>query len=108
MLSCAQLFATPGTIAHQAPLSMDSPGKNTGVGGRFLLPGIFLTQGLNSSLLNWQADSLLLAPPGNDKADFVHGRVPQWGFVVGRRDRAQFCLHQGPVKNDNPRSRVCE
>ena len=41
-------FAIPWTIAHEpSPLV---PGKNTGVGGNFLLPGIFLTQGLNSSL----------------------------------------------------------
>ena len=30
----------------------DSPGKNTGVGYHALLQGIFLTQGLNSSLLH--------------------------------------------------------
>ena len=30
-------FATPWTIARQAPLSMDSPGKNTGVGCHCLL-----------------------------------------------------------------------
>ena len=34
-------FATPWTVAHQAPLSMDFPGKNTGVGCYFLLQGIF-------------------------------------------------------------------
>ena len=34
-----QPFATPWTIAHQAPLYMDSLGKNTGVGCRFLLQG---------------------------------------------------------------------
>ena len=33
------------------------PGKNTGVGCPFLLRGIFLTQGLNPSILHWQADS---------------------------------------------------
>ena len=27
-----QLFVTPWTVAHQAPLSMGSSGKNTGVG----------------------------------------------------------------------------
>ena len=51
-------------VAHQSPL-WDSPGKNIGVGCRFLLQGIFLTQGLNSSLLcllHWQA--LPLKPPG--------------------------------------------
>ena len=44
----------------------DSPGKNTGVGCRALIQGIFLTQGSNMcllSLLHWQADSLLPAPP---------------------------------------------
>ena len=42
----------------------DSPGKNAGVGCHFLLQGIFLTQGLNPSLLHWQADSLLLSHQG--------------------------------------------
>ena len=34
--SCVWLFATPWTIAHQAPLSMGSPGKNAGMGCHFL------------------------------------------------------------------------
>ena len=40
--SHVQLFATLWMIAHQAPLSMDSPGKNTAVGCHALLQGIFL------------------------------------------------------------------
>ena len=36
------------------------PSKNTGVGCYFLLQGIFLTQGLNSTLLHWQVDSITL------------------------------------------------
>ena len=44
--SCPTL-ATLWTAAHQAPLSMDSPGKNTGVGCHFLLQGIFPTQESN-------------------------------------------------------------
>ena len=35
--SHVQLFATPWTVAHQAPLSMGFPGKNTGGGCHFLL-----------------------------------------------------------------------
>ena len=31
-LSCVLFFETPWTVAHQAPLSWDFPGKNTGVG----------------------------------------------------------------------------
>ena len=48
-----------GSVAHQAPLSMDFPSKSTGVGCRCLLQGIFLTQGLNLRLLwllHWQVD----------------------------------------------------
>ena len=62
-LSCVRLFATPWSVARQAPLSMGFPSKNTGVGCHFLLQGIFLTQGSNPRLLrvwHWQADSLPL------------------------------------------------
>ena len=48
----------------------DFPGKNTGVGCHALLQGFFLTQGSNSSLLNflhWQAGSLPLEPPGKPR-----------------------------------------
>ena len=63
-----QLFVILWTGAHQGPLSVDSPGKNTGVGCRGLFQGIFLTQGSNPHLLcllHWQAGSLPLVPPGN-------------------------------------------
>ena len=63
--SCPTL-ATPWTVAHQAPLSVDFPGKNTGVGCHFLFQGIFLTQELNSGL-PLQADSLLTEWPGCHK-----------------------------------------
>ena len=48
--SHVRLFAPPWTVAYQAPLSMDFPGKNTGVGCHFLLQEIFLTQGSNLGL----------------------------------------------------------
>ena len=38
-------------VAHQAPLSMDSPGEDTGVGCRALLQGVFPTQGSNVCIL---------------------------------------------------------
>ena len=53
------LLATLWTVACQAPL-WDSPGKNTGVGCRGLLQGIFPTQGSNLHLLcllHWQVGS---------------------------------------------------
>ena len=72
VLSCfsrVRLRVTLWTAACQAPLSMDSPGKNTEVGCRALLQGIFLTQGSNLLLLclpHWQMGSLPLAPPGKN------------------------------------------
>ena len=49
--SHVQLFATPWIVAHQAPLSMDSPGKDAGMGSHSLLQGILLTQRLNPRLV---------------------------------------------------------
>ena len=49
----------------------DSPGKNTGMGCHFLLQEIFPIQVPNLCrlhLLHWQADSLLLAPPGQHRS----------------------------------------
>ena len=75
LLSCfsrAHLFTTlwtcspPGFSAHRT----DSPGNNTGVGSHAFLQGIFQSQGSNLChqrllcLLRFQADSLLLEPPG--------------------------------------------
>ena len=67
MLSHVQLCVTPWPVAHQASLSMGFSTKNTGVGCRDLLQGIFPSQGSNPRLLhllNWRADSLPLVPPG--------------------------------------------
>ena len=40
-LSRVRLLATPGTAAHQAPLSMDFPGKSPGVGCHCLLRTVY-------------------------------------------------------------------
>ena len=49
--SCPTLFATPRTVAHQAPLFMGFPRKEYWSGCHFLLQAILLTQGLNLRLL---------------------------------------------------------
>ena len=70
MLSPVQLFVTPRTVAHQAPLSVGL--QNTGMGCYFLLQGIFLIQGLNPSLLylpHWQVGSLPLSHLGSRTVD---------------------------------------
>ena len=50
LLSCAWLFVTLWTVACQAPLSMDFPGRTTGVDCDTFLQGVFPTRGLNPGL----------------------------------------------------------
>ena len=52
----------PGSSVHG-----DFAGKNTKVGRRAFLQGIFPIQELNPDLLQLQADSLLTEPPGKPK-----------------------------------------
>ena len=47
--SHARLFVTLWTVAHQAPLSRDSPGKNTAVGCHALLQGYLLDPGMETA-----------------------------------------------------------
>ena len=76
-------YSPPGPSVHGI-----FPGKNTGVHCHFLFQEIFLTQGLNPSILQWQEDSLLLTPPGI----FTLGQLVIWWTcnvsispLVGRR-----------------------
>ena len=68
--SCVQLLAALWTVASRLLCPCNSAGKNTGVGCHALLQGIFPTQGLNPRLLHllhWQAGSLPLVPPIQNK-----------------------------------------
>ena len=65
--SRVQLFATSWTVAQQAPLPMGFSQQEYWNGLQFPSPGDLSDPGLNPSLLdllNWQAGSLSLAPPG--------------------------------------------
>ena len=62
---CPTLCDLMDCIACQAPLSLDLSGNNTAVGCHFLLQRMILTQGQNSHLLRWQADSLPLCQLGS-------------------------------------------
>ena len=68
-------FGTPWTVALRLLCPQYSPGKNTGVGCHFLLQGIFPTQGLNSGLLYWQADSLPLRHQGSHTNSYLWSKL---------------------------------
>ena len=62
--SCPTL-CNPQTGAYQVVFQWDSSGKNTGVGCRFLLQGIFLTQGLNPGFLHYRQMLYCLSHQGS-------------------------------------------
>ena len=62
-LSRVWLFVTPWTVACQAPLSLNSPGQNTGVGSPFSSPGDLPNPGIEPMSPVLQADSLPAEPP---------------------------------------------
>ena len=64
------------------PMNCTPPGKDTGAGCHFLLQGIFPTQGSNSHLLHWQADSLLLSHLGSPWGTLIY--VPSSQSALSR------------------------
>ena len=80
-------YSPPGSSVHG-----DSPGKDAGVSCRFLLQGIFLTQGSNLSLLpllHWQTAN----GPNGSLSSLVSKRVlllpamwQSWFWSPGRED----------------------
>ena len=57
------LFATPWTIAHQAPLSIGFSRQEYRIGLLFTSPGIFLTQGLKREWMRLLSHVRLFATP---------------------------------------------
>ena len=83
------LFATPWTEAHQTPLAMAFSRREYWSGLPFPSPGIFPTQGLNSShlcLLHWKGDSLPLSHWGN-----LHSPEKLSCYINLVRTRDLFC-----------------
>ena len=64
-LSRIQLFVTPQTVAHQAPLSLGFSRKKYWSGLPFPSPGDLPNPGIESRSPTLQADSLPSEPPGN-------------------------------------------
>ena len=75
--SCVRLFATPWTVAHQAPLSMGFSRQGYWSGLPFPSPGDLPNPGIEPRSPALQADSLPSEPPGKPKtSDSFHLRPP--------------------------------
>ena len=64
VLSCAQLFVSPCTVVHQAPLSMEFSRQEQWSGLPFPSPRDLPYPGIKPRSPALQADSLLSEPPG--------------------------------------------
>jgi len=60
---CVQLFETPGTVPHQAPLSMELSRQEYWSGLPFPSPGNLPNLGIEPGSPELQADSLPSKPP---------------------------------------------
>ena len=67
----------------------DSPGKNTGVGCRFLLQKIFLIQGLNAGLPHCRQTLYLLSHQGSQEMT-THSSTPAWKILWATKFRCAF------------------
>ena len=70
--SCAQLFATPWTIARQAPLSMGFSMQEYWSGLPFPPQGDLPNPGINPRSPALQTDSLLSEPPGKPITQYLN------------------------------------
>ena len=66
MLSCVQLFLTPGTVAHQAPLSMEFSMQEYWSGLPFSSPGDLPDPGIKLVSPALAGRSFPTEPPGNN------------------------------------------
>ena len=62
---CVQLFVSPWTVAHQAPLSMRFPRQEHRSGLPFPFPGDLPDPGIKPTFLHWQMNSLPLSHQGS-------------------------------------------
>ena len=102
VLSHVQVMVTPQTVAHEAPLSVDFPGKNTRLCCHFLTQGIFPTQGLKPLLhgqVGFFSTEALGKPRGgsccssySQKELAVHFGFDDWALYALEQRSGMICL----------------
>ena len=90
-LSRVWLFATPWTIAHQAPLSMGFSRQEYWSGLPFPSPGIFPTQGSNPGLLHCRQTLYSLSHQGSQA--FKVGTSLRWGLYISKSLTELYSVH---------------
>ena len=81
--SRVRLCATPETEAHQALLSLGSPGKNTGVGCHFLLQCMKMkSESEVAQLCLTLSDPVNCSLPGSSVHGVLQARVLEWVAIA--------------------------
>ena len=75
VLSVVRLFATPWTVAYQAPPSMGFSRQEYWSGLPFPSPGDLPNPGIEPGPPAFQADTLTSEPPGKPKEHVVHTKT---------------------------------
>ena len=80
LLSCVRLFATPWTVAHQAPLLVESSRPECWSGLPFPSPGNLPHPGTEPESPVSQMDSLSSESPGSPMRSLIHHKcdVSKW------------------------------
>ena len=80
---CDPIDGSPQTEAHQATLSRDSPGKNTGVGCHFLLQCMKVkSESEVAKLCPTLSDPMDCSPPGSSIHGIFQARVLEWVAIA--------------------------
>ena len=75
------VLKSPGTLARQAPLSMNSPGKNTGVGCHFLLQCMKVkSESEVAQSCPTLSDPMDCRLPGSSVHGILQARVLKWAI----------------------------
>jgi len=75
------LLCDPIDGSHHAPPSLDSPGKNTGVGCHFLLQCMKVESEVAQSCPTL-SDPMDCSPPGSSGHGILLGHKEEWNFVI--------------------------
>ena len=94
--SCVQLFATPWTVALQAPLSMGFPRQEYWSGLPFPSPRVLPDPGVKPESPVWQADSLPLSHLGSPSLEAYSNMKTDSHQKVLK----QFGIHKVKAKKD--------
>ena len=108
-LSCVQLFVTPWTIAHHAPLSMGFSRQEYWSELPFPSP-MHESESEVAQLCLTPSDAMDYSPPGSSVHGILQARVLEWGAIAFSRKTVKICeyliIDNTCLVSDDPLDRI--